>query len=73
MGADQITKAIGAGIHHKTGGPDYFVVRHLALGSLPAAALMIWFLSKNNVDQIKGGVIMTALGVVLIITSIVII
>jgi uncharacterized membrane protein YfcA len=66
-----ITKTIGAGVHHRAGGPDYLVVRRLAYGSIPAAALTIWFLSAVDIPQIKTGLIMNTLGVVLIATALV--
>ncbi len=66
-----ITKTIGAGVHHRTGGPDYMVVRHLAYGSLPGAALTIWFLSAVDIPQVKSELIMNVLGAVLIATALV--
>jgi uncharacterized membrane protein YfcA len=64
-----ITKAIGAGVHHKTGGPDYLIVRRLAYGSLPGAVVTLWLLSVLSIPQIKSGLIMNALGIVLILTA----
>lgn len=64
-----VTKAVGAGVHHQTGGPDYLVVRRLAFGSLPGAILTLWLLSALSMSQIKTGLIMNALGIVLIMTA----
>lgn len=69
-----ITKAVGGVVHHRQGGeqggPDYQVIRRLCLGSLPAAIIVLLLLSRMDTHQIKGGFIMTALGIVLILTAI---
>jgi uncharacterized protein len=64
-----ITKSVGGFVHHRQGGPDWQIVRRLALGSLPAAALTVWWLSSADMPQIKGGTIMQVLGAVLILTA----
>ncbi|WP_420140206.1 sulfite exporter TauE/SafE family protein [Sphingomonas sp.] len=64
-----ITKTVGGVVHHRQGGPDWQIVRRLALGSLPMAALTLWWLSSADIHQIKGGTIMHALGVVLMLTA----
>ena len=65
-----ITKTVGGFIHHRNGGPDWQIVRRLALGSLPAAALTLWWLSTADMQQVKGGTIMHVLGGVLVLTAI---
>ncbi|WP_294390076.1 sulfite exporter TauE/SafE family protein [uncultured Sphingomonas sp.] len=65
-----ITKSVGGFIHHRHGAPDWQVVRRLALGSLPAAALTVWWLAKTDIHQIRGGTVMHILGGVLILTAI---
>jgi uncharacterized membrane protein YfcA len=65
-----ITKSVGGSIHHRLGGADLTVVRRLCCGSLPAALLTGWFVLGNGTHQIKGGLIMDALGVVLLLTAV---
>ena len=69
-----ITKSVGGFVHHHhggaEGGPDYEVIRRLCLGSLPAALIVIILLSRIDAQQIKGGLIMNALGGVLILTAV---
>lgn len=68
-----ITKSVGGAIHHRhggsNGGPDYEVVKRLCIGSLPAALIMLLVLSQTHVEQIKTGIVTTALGAVLIATA----
>jgi uncharacterized membrane protein YfcA len=64
-----ITKSVGGFVHHRQGGPDWQIVRRLAYGSLPAAALTIWWLSSAAVPQIKSGTILHVLGAVLVLTA----
>ncbi|MEA3543111.1 MAG: sulfite exporter TauE/SafE family protein [Pseudomonadota bacterium] len=68
-----ITKSVGGFVHHHHGGadgkPDYEVIRRLCLGSLPAAVIILILLSQIDAQQIKGGLIMNALGIVLILTA----
>ncbi|HAF41434.1 MAG TPA: sulfite exporter TauE/SafE family protein [Sphingobium sp.] len=69
-----ITKSVGGFVHHHHGGthggPDYEVIRRLCIGSLPAAIIVLILLGQIDAHQIKSGVIMSALGVVLILTAI---
>ncbi|MBM7405611.1 MULTISPECIES: sulfite exporter TauE/SafE family protein [Sphingomonas] len=68
-----ITKSVGGFIHHRhrgtDGGPDFQVVRRLCVGSLPAAGLTLWVLAHTDTHAIKGGLILHALGVVLLLTA----
>lgn len=68
-----ITKSVGGFVHHHQGGthggPDYEVIRRLCIGSLPAAIIVLILLAQIDAHQIKSGLIMTALGVVLIMTA----
>jgi uncharacterized membrane protein YfcA len=64
-----LTKTVGGAVHQRHGGPDWQIIRRLAMGSLPAAALTVWWLSTAEIHQIKGGTIMHVLGVVLILTA----
>jgi len=64
-----ITKVFGTAVHQGHGTVDWQVVRRLATGSLPAAALTLWWMSASGAHQMRGGVIITALGIALIITA----
>ena len=64
-----ITKCFGTAVHQKHGTVDWQIVRRLATGSLPAAALTLWWMHSNNMGNIKGGVIIFALGIALAITA----
>lgn len=66
-----ITKMVGGTIHHSQGHADWQVVRRLALGSLPAALLTLWYLSSNDMSQIKTGLIVQMLGGILIVTALI--
>ncbi len=66
-----LTKMVGGGVHHSQGHADWQVVRRLALGSLPAAALTLWFLSTGDGHQVKGGLMVQLLGAALLATAIV--
>lgn len=64
-----ITKMFGTAVHHNHGTVDWGVVKRLALGSLPAAALTLFWMNMNEVNRVKGGFIIDAVGVALIITA----
>ena len=67
-----ITKTIGGGMHHKLRSVDWYVVRRLALGSLPAAVLTLlwlWLFQDGNIDA---GPLKKLLGAALLLTSILI-
>jgi len=65
-----ITKSFGGAVHHAYGEPDWQVVRRLAMGSLPASALTLYIISQAHIGPLKQGLVMEALGVVLILTAI---
>ena len=64
-----ITKTVGGFVHQRHQGPDWQIVRRLALGSLPAAAITVYVISHSSMHQVKGGTVMHVLGVVLILTA----
>ena len=64
-----ITKMFGTAVHHKAGTVDWQVVRRLALGSLPAAALTLAWMQLSHAGQLRGGVITFTLGIALVITA----
>jgi uncharacterized protein len=65
-----ITKAFGGVVHHRHGGVDGQVLKRLCMGSLPAAIITLIVLHLTGGSQVKDGLIMHALGWVLIATSI---
>lgn len=65
-----ITKTVGGGMHNKLGSVDWYVVRRLAMGSLPAAVLTLLWLWLFQDGQLDAGPLMKLLGVALLLTSI---
>lgn len=65
-----ITKAVGGAMHHRQGGVDKQVLVRLLIGSLPAAMITLLVLHFTGATAIKKGVIIYALGGVLVLTSI---
>ena len=66
-----ITKISGSAVHGFNGAIGWRVVRRLALGSVPAAALTLLFLAHAGFDtKGTGAAISTVLGVALILTAI---
>ena len=64
-----ITKSFGTAVHHQAGTVDWQVVRRLALGSLPAAALTLAWMHFAHLGQLRSGVITFTLGLALIVTA----
>ncbi|MDD5177213.1 MAG: sulfite exporter TauE/SafE family protein [Sterolibacterium sp.] len=64
-----VTKAFGVGVHSYEKRVDWQVVRRLASGSLPAAITTLIWLHWAESGGIRQGVMIFALGVVLIITA----
>jgi uncharacterized protein len=64
------TKTTGGCVHQRAKSIDWEVVRRLATGSLPAAGLTLLALHALGGSPLKGGLIIHALGVVLILTAI---
>lgn len=64
-----ITKMAGLLVHHQHGTVDWQVVRRLAAGSLPAAALTLVWMAATAVDERRSGIVMTALAVALLVTA----
>ena len=64
-----VTKMFGTAVHHQHGSVDWQVVRRLACGSLPAAALTLLWMHLSGVDHLKGGVVVFTLGLALLVTS----
>jgi len=64
-----ITKLAGGALHHTRGNIDWQVVRRLCLGSLTASVATIVWLKTSGGSQIKSGLIMNTLGVMLMLTA----
>jgi len=64
-----VTKAFGTAVHHRAGTVDWQVVRRLALGSLPAAALTLGWMHVAHMGQVRSGLITFTLGLALIVTA----
>lgn len=64
-----ITKSVGGAVHYRLGQPDWQVVRRLALGSIPASVVTSLILSQISMGQMKQGLIVDALGAILIATA----
>ncbi len=68
-----ITKLFGVAVHHNHDSVDWEVVRRLAFGSLPAAAVTLGWMTMNSAGQVRSGVVMTALAIALLVTALAII
>ncbi|MGF7169611.1 hypothetical protein FHS91_001280 [Sphingobium xanthum] len=64
-----ITKSVGGVVHHSLGEPDWQVVRRLAYGSIPASIVTSLLLAQIDASQIKHGLIISSLGVLLLATA----
>ncbi len=65
-----ITKIVGGAVHQSLGEPDWMVVKRLAWGSIPASIVTSLILSQIDAGQIKHGLIIIALGVILLATAV---
>jgi len=65
-----ITKTVGGAVHQRFGQPDWQVVRRLLIGSIPAAVLTIFTLSTIHASQLRNGLIIHTLGVLLMATAV---
>ena len=65
-----VTKSAGSVVHHRQDSADTAIVGWLCLGSIPAAILTLFFMFHEGGHQMKGGLIITLLGSMLIVTSV---
>lgn len=65
-----ITKAVGGGVHHKIGSPDWAIVKRLAIGSLPAALLTLAWLYLFQGGAMESKNLLRLLGIALFLTAI---
>lgn len=64
-----LTKLVGGAVHHQRGGVDWVVLRRLCLGSLPASVATLSWLHASGMSPMKGGLVLNALGAVLVLTA----
>jgi uncharacterized membrane protein YfcA len=64
-----ITKLAGGALHHTRGNVDAQVLRRLCLGSLPASVATIAWLHASGGGQLRQGLILNALGAMLLLTA----
>jgi hypothetical protein len=64
-----ITKMFGTGVHHSHGSVDWQIVRRLAVGSLPAAALTLAWMTWGGAHKISDGAIIVSVGIALVVTA----
>jgi uncharacterized membrane protein YfcA len=64
-----VTKLAGIGVHHQRGTIDWQVVRRLAGGSLPAAALTLLWLYWTGAGRVSNGFIIDAVAVAMLVTA----
>jgi uncharacterized membrane protein YfcA len=65
-----LTKAAGGAVHGRRGSVDWQVFRRLCAGSVPAAVATLVVLHYAGVGKSHGGVMVHALGAVLILTAV---
>ncbi|MBK1688763.1 hypothetical protein EV684_11857 [Rubrivivax gelatinosus] len=65
-----ITKSVGGFVHHSKGTVDREVLKLLCLGSLPTSVATLAWLHLTNASQLKSGLLMSALGAVLLLTAV---
>lgn len=65
-----ITKMVGGTVHHRKGSVDWQVFRRLCLGSLPSSLATLAWLQQAQLAQLKTGLLMNALGGVLLLTAV---
>ncbi len=64
-----ITKLAGGAVHHRRGSVDWEVFRRLCMGSLPVSVATLAWLHYSGTGQVKNGLILEALGMVLLLTA----
>ena len=64
-----ITKLFGVAIHQRNQSVDWQVVRRLALGSLPGAALTLGAMRVFELQQMRSGFLLSAVAVALLVTA----
>jgi uncharacterized protein len=65
-----VTKMVGGGVHQHKGSVDWQVLRRLWLGSIPASVATLLWMHHTGIAYSKPRVLLVALGVVLLLTSV---
>lgn len=65
-----ITKIAGGAMHNSKGSVDWEVMRRLCAGSLPTSIVTLLWLHYSGGGQMRSGLIINALGAVLVLTAI---
>lgn len=65
-----LTKIAGGALHHSRGSVDWQVLGRLSLGSLPVALITLAWLHLSGASQLRSGLLMNALGAVLLLTAV---
>ena len=65
-----VTKGVGSLVHGSRGSIDWLVLRRLAMGSLPAAAVTLWAIRNFPPEKDIKALLLIALGVALVLTSV---
>jgi uncharacterized membrane protein YfcA len=65
-----VTKTVGSFVHHRQDSADKRIVGWLCLGSMPAAFTTLFLLFREGGHRLEGGVVVTLLGAMLIVTSV---
>ena len=65
-----ITKIFGTAVHQRHGTVDWQIVRRLALGSLPASAVTLFWMSRGSVHQVRDGFVIRAVAVAMVVTAV---
>jgi uncharacterized membrane protein YfcA len=64
-----VTKSVGSSIHGARGAVNWYVLRRLWLGSLPAAVITLLLLHDSRAGEHLGKIILPVLGVALVATG----
>lgn len=64
-----LTKLVGGASHQSRGSIDWQVLRRLSLGSLPAAVLTLAWMHLSGAAQLRQGLLLQMLGLVLLLTA----
>ena len=65
-----LTKMVGGTLHHHKGSVDWEVLRRLWTGSLPASVATLIWMHNTGIGQAKPRVLLIALGIVMLMTSV---
>ncbi|MET1755193.1 sulfite exporter TauE/SafE family protein [Novosphingobium sp. RD2P27] len=67
-----LTKSVGGIVHRRFGSPDWKVIVRLALGSVPAAIVTLFYLNSEQGGSLDAKLLMKLLGAMLVLTAIIV-